>query len=178
MRIHPLALLLAFVLGVGCAEASAQWMWRDSSGRVTVSDRPPPLDVPASAIVSKPPGADHRANAPRTQNAANPASSESNSAVKPVSAVVENGSLPKDPALEARRKKAEAEVAEKRQAEEQKNAEIQRDNCRRARSNVTTLESGVRLVQNSDKGEREVMDDRARAEEMRRAREIISSNCK
>ena len=48
----------------------------------------------------------------------------------------------------------------------------------RARRSLVTLESGQRMARTNDKGEREVLDDKARAEETKRTRGIIASECK
>ena len=40
------------------------------------------------------------------------------------------------------------------------------------------MESGQRMARMNDKGEREILDDKQRAEESRRAREVIASDCK
>jgi hypothetical protein len=42
---------------------------------------------------------------------------------------------------------------------------------------MRTLDSGLRLARTNDKGEREVLDDQARADETKRTREIIAANC-
>jgi hypothetical protein len=52
------------------------------------------------------------------------------------------------------------------------------ENCRNARSQIAALESGQRIARINDKGEREVLDDKGRAEEMRRAREVANSDCR
>ena len=52
------------------------------------------------------------------------------------------------------------------------------DNCTRAQSQLRTLDSGVRLAQMNEKGERIVMDDTARASESKRARDMIEQNCR
>jgi uncharacterized protein YhdP len=83
-----------------------------------------------------------------------------------------------DPELEARRKRAEAEHAAKLKAEEDRIAAARADNCTRARSQLATLESGIRLVRANQKGEREYVDDKQRAEETQRARDAIKSDCK
>ena len=53
-----------------------------------------------------------------------------------------------------------------------------RDNCSRARSHLATLESGMRIARTNEKGEREIMDDKARADEMQRTRQIMASECR
>jgi hypothetical protein len=40
------------------------------------------------------------------------------------------------------------------------------------------MESGQRMARVNEKGEREVLDDRGRAEEMRQARSVIASDCR
>ena len=52
------------------------------------------------------------------------------------------------------------------------------ENCQRARSQQAALESGQRIARLNDKGEREVLDDKGRAEELRQAREVIASECR
>ena len=41
-----------------------------------------------------------------------------------------------------------------------------------------TLDDGLRIVRTNEKGEREYMDDKQRAEEVRRTREGLASDCK
>jgi hypothetical protein len=79
---------------------------------------------------------------------------------------------------EARRKKAEQDVADKKKADDAKIAAIRADNCARAKEQLRTLDSGIRIAWIDAKGEREVLDDTARAAEGRRARDVIASECK
>ncbi|MCA0240952.1 MAG: DUF4124 domain-containing protein [Proteobacteria bacterium] len=157
-----LALLLAL-------PAAAQWRWRDANGRVTASDRPPPREIPDKDILQRPAAA-----ARPTANAA-PANTAASAAVVAASGPA---SAPVDKDLQARKKAAEAEQQAKAKAEEQRNAAIRADNCARARSHLATLDSGQRLARINDKGEREVLDDAARAAEVRRARDVIASDCR
>lgn len=154
-----LALLLAWP-----GPADAQWKWRDRDGRITVSDLPPPKDVPEKDVLVRP-SAPVRAAAP----AAVPASAAS-AAARPAP--------PADRELEARKRAAEQERAARARADEDKQAAVRADNCRRARGQVAALESGQRMARFNDKGEREVLDDRARAEELARARAIVASDCR
>lgn len=150
--------------------ASAQWKWRDASGRITISDRPPPRDVADKDILQRP-------GAPRPTAAA--AVSEAPASTASAATTTAAASRPAgDKELEARRRAAEAQQQAKAKAEEERNAAIRAENCKRARNHLATLETGQRLARLNDKGEREVLDDRARAEETRRAREVIASECK
>jgi hypothetical protein len=164
------ALLLA---GLGLVNTSAhagmQWKWRDASGAIQYSDRPPPPGTPESAILSRPAGA--RAHAPKPADAA----SDPNAAP---SAAQPAGVKASDPELEAKRKKAEDEKAAKQKADDEKIAKQKADNCQRARNYQRTLQDGIRIVRANDKGEREVLDDKGRADEMQRTQESIQANCK
>ena len=85
---------------------------------------------------------------------------------------------PVDKELEARKRAAEAEKAAKAKAEEQRNAAVRAENCKRARQHLATMDSGQRVARINEKGEREVLDDETRAAESRRARDIIASECR
>jgi hypothetical protein len=155
-------LLLAGLALLSAQPADAQWRWRDASGRVTVSDVPPPRDIPEKDILQRPGGARPAATA-----AAVPAAS---AAPSPKPAV--------DKELEARKKAADQQQQAKAKAEEQRLAAVRAENCSRARSHLANLESGQRLARVNDKGEREFLDEAARDAEARRAREIIASDCR
>jgi hypothetical protein len=164
-----LPVILALAFAVLPMHAQAQWKWRDAQGRVTVSDRPPPQDVPAQNILSRPAGADRKDRA-----APAPAARASDAATTPVVAAAPGV----DPEIEARKKKLEQEqLAKQKEAEDRRAAEM-RDNCQRARAHMASLESGARIARPNDKGEREILDDDQRAAEMARTREAIAANCK
>lgn len=149
------------------AQAGMQWKWRDAQGAVQYSDRPPPAGTPDKDILSRPNTA---ARAPK--QAADTASAANAQPVAP------GASKPTDPELEAKRKKADDEKAAKQKAEDDKVAKQKAENCERARGYKRTLDDGIRIVRNNAKGEREFLDDKARAEEMQRTQEAISANCK
>lgn len=157
------------LIALGAAtSAHAQWKWRDANNRVQYSDLPPPNTVPESAILQRPSGARRAAPAPQfVPGASAPAATEA-AASAPTA----------DPELEARRKKAEAEKAAAKKAEDDKAAAARAENCKRARSYLQAIEEGHRMARVNDKGEREVYDDKIRAEEGKRARDVIASECK
>jgi hypothetical protein len=156
---------LTFVLLAPLAQAQ-QWMWRDKDGRVTASDRPPPRDIAEKDILQRP--------VPESRRVATVAPAAS--AAPGVAAPAATTALERE--VQARKKAAEAEQAAKSKADEERNAARKAENCRNARSNLATLESGVRIARTNDKGEREFLEDAARNEEMRRAREVIASDCR
>ena len=159
-------LLISTALALAATAAQAQWKWRDKTGQVNASDRPPPMEVPEKDILSRP-----TPEAVRRVAAAPAASAASVAAPAP-------GKGPLEREVDARKRQAEQEQAAKARAEEEKLAAQRSENCRRARGHVAALESGQRMARTNEKGEREVLDDRGRADEMRQAREVIASDCK
>jgi Domain of unknown function (DUF4124) len=170
--VRPLAALLALVAACLVAlPAEAQWKWKDKGGHVQYSDLPPPAGTPDQDILGRP-----STPARRTATVITPAAAPSASAV----AAAASGLAPRtaDPELEAKRKQAEADAAAKNKAEQQRVAALKSENCSRAKSQLTTLDSGVRITRANAQGEREYLDDKQRAEETRRTRDVISTDCK
>jgi type IV secretory pathway VirB10-like protein len=163
------ALVLASLTLLAALPADAQWKWRDKDGRITVSDRPPPREVPEKDILGRPNTAAQRAQAAA---AAAPAAGTAIAAQAsaPVTALERE--------VQARRRAAEEDKAAKMKAEEERNAARRAENCRNARNHLAALDSGQRIARMNDKGEREVLDDAARAQEAQRAREVIASDCR
>jgi type IV secretory pathway VirB10-like protein len=162
-RALPMAALIA--LAVLVSPVHAQWKWRDKDGQVNASDRPPPKDIPDKDILGRP-GTETRRSLPAP--AAAPAASAASA--PPKTAL--------DREIEARKKASEQERSAKAKAEEEHQAALRGENCRRARGQLAALESGQRIARVNERGEREVLDDKARAGEMRQAREIIASDCR
>lgn len=141
----------------------AQWKWKDANGAVQYSDRPPPAGTPDSAILSRP----HAARAMRPAPAPAPTPEASATVAAPAT----------DPALEARKKKAEEEKLARKKADDDRIAAQKSENCERARSYMRSLQDGMRIARTGPNGEREILDDRARAEEAERTQGIIANNC-
>lgn len=154
--------LLAGALALAALPAHAQWKWRDASGRVQYSDRPPPPGTPSKDILQSPIGAPAPTLIPASAPLAPPAAA--------ASAV--------DPALEAKRKQAEQAEQAQRKAEEARAAQARAENCERVRTAMRTIESGQRMSRVNDKGEREVLDDAARARELEQSRRVMASECR
>lgn len=156
------------------APAEAQWRWRDASGRVTASDRPPPKEIPDKDILSRPATPAQR----RPLATAEPASAAASGVAAASSAPAASAPSGLQAEVEARRKRTEQEQAARAKADEERLAAQRGENCRRARSHVAALESGQRMARTNERGEREVLDDRGRADEMRAARAVIASDCR
>jgi hypothetical protein len=159
------------VLGWVCCllplAASAQWQWVDNHGKKVFSDQPPPSDVPEKNIL-------RRAGVPPSRAAAAP--------VEAAPAPALEAAAPKpagvDKELEAKKKKAEAEEMARQDADAAKVAKAKAENCDRARQAKATYDSGMRVARVNASGEREILDDTARAAEQKRLQSIIQSDCK
>ena len=162
-----LTLMLMLMVALAAPAAHAQWKWRDKTGQINASDRPPPLDVPAKDILVRP-APEIRRVFPETAVPAASAASGATAATRAPAG---------DAQLEARRRAAEQEQASKAKVEEERVKAQRADNCRRARGHLAALEGGQRIARVNEKGEREVLDDRGRAEEVRQARGVIASDC-
>lgn len=167
-------LILALASGSFALTALAQWQWIDKEGRKVFSDRAPPTDIPAKNILKQP-------TTPKTLTFSSaPISTVAPSAT--ASAPEVKASTPKisgkDTELEAKKKSAEEETAAKNKAEEERLAKAKEENCKQAQKGLVTLQSGIRMSTLNAKGEREFMDDAARATEAKRLQGISDKDCK
>jgi len=160
--------------------ASAQWQWLDKDGRKVYSDRAPPSDIQEKNILKRPgnykapvaPAADAAAEADNAASA--PVAGQA--AALPASGAKPAGGLDKE--LEAKKKQLKEAEAAKRKADEERIAKAQIENCARAKQGKITFESGVRVARTNAAGEKEFMDDAARAAESKRMQAIIDRDCK
>lgn len=168
-RLTLLALTLTLAAGLGHAQAI--WKWKDKDGRIQISDRAPPNDVPARDILSQPAGASSKA----TATAPAPVADVGKAApTAPAASGVES-------ALDKKRKQDAADKASQQAAaqaaEKARVAAAKAENCSRARGHMAALESGQRMSRMNANGEREFLDDQARAAESARTRQLMDSNC-
>lgn len=158
--------------------ASAQWQWVDKDGLKVFSDRPPPSDIPDKDILKRPrqfgkvPGGPAPSALP-VPEATGTAPEAQAGATKPAGVDKELT----DKKKQSEKQAADAEAA-KRKAEEERVAKVQAENCARARQALAGISSGVRMSRTNEKGEREFLDDAARAEEARRTQAIVDQDCK
>jgi len=140
------------------------------------SDTAPPASVPDKNILKRPGGGSAPMPAPA---AVAPASTETGAA-SPAGAAPQAAApqLPTvDKELEAKKKQAEQTEAARNKAEEQRLAQARTENCNRAKQAKATLDSGVRLATTNAKGEREIMDDKARTAEAKRLDDVMRGDC-
>ena len=179
------AWLPQLVAGAACLAAltaTAQWQWLDKDGRKVYSDRAPPADILEKNIVKRPGGmakvvvkSDPVLNADGSVAvAAQPA--QTASSPQGASSVPKLSGVDKE-LMEKKKQAADAEAA-KRRAEEEKVVKAKVENCALGKQAKASLDSGVRIGRTNAQGEREIMDDAARAAETKRVQNIIDSSCK
>lgn len=164
-------LLMAALAGLGGA-ASAQWQWIDKDGHKVFSDRAPPTEIPDKNILKRP---GNRVPMVAASDAVAGEAAPAAAPALPVSAK-QAGGLDKE--LEAKKKQAQEAEAAKRKAAEEEMTKARIENCARAKTAKTTFESGVRIGRTNAAGEREIMDDAARAQELKRIDGIIARDCR
>lgn len=171
----PFHAFFAVVLAFSASGALAQWQWLDNDGRKVFSDRAPGADIPDKNILKRPAGK-RIAAATAVANAEDPAAPATAPApAMPASAAKGVGV---DKELEAKKKQAADAEAAKRKAEEDRVTKAKIENCARAKQAKTTFDSGVRVSRTNAAGEREVMDDAARATEAKRIQGVIDADCR
>lgn len=172
------SLFLTAVFALAGSVTHAQWQWTDKDGRKVFSDRAPPSDIPAKNIIKRPASATRAVDPAVSAAPANAASASSAGNNESMS----NAGIPKlrgvDKELIDKKKLAADAIAAKAKADEERAEKSRNDNCARAKSNKGVLESGVRVSQADANGERSVMDDAARAAELKRVQTAINANCK
>jgi hypothetical protein len=151
--------------------ADTLWTWRDAQGRVTISDVPPPREIPDRDIVKRPSGAAGRLPDPVPSPSAASAAAAGTAAKGATSAA----SGPE--AREARREGPPGAAASAAQSADARNAALRAEICARARRQLALIESGRRIARVDAQGGREVLDDVTIAAEVRNARQAIASEC-
>ncbi|MEY4884296.1 MAG: hypothetical protein RIS34_2150 [Pseudomonadota bacterium] len=153
--------------------ASAQWQWIDKDGHKVFSDRGPPPDILQKNILKQPGNHTKVISVATNEDAVVPAQTVSNSAGAVNTPKIASG----DKELEAKKKQATDAEAARRKADDEKLVKAKIENCARAKQAKTTFDSGVRVARTNASGEREIMDDAARAAEARRIQGIIATDC-
>lgn len=151
LRLAGASFLAAVLLAP--AAALAQYVWLDEKGVKQYSDMPPPPSVPAARILKHP--------APRS--AANAPASLNDAALPPKSLAEQNA--------EFKKRRAEQAEKEKKAEDDARLAAEKSKHCERTRSYLRALESGERIAQTDNSGERSFLSDEQRARELREARQ-------
>lgn len=164
-------LVLAIASSTLTLSALAQWQWVDNEGRKVFSDRAPPVEIKDKNIIKRPAYKLTSANQPLIETLAPSAST--------TLALINTPRLSgKDTELDSKKKKIENEEILKKKLEEEKVSKIKSDICDRARINLATLKSGIRMTSANANGEREYFDEARLAAETLRTQDIIAENCR
>lgn len=149
-----LFLSLALVSGT----CSAQWLWVDANGTKVYSDQPPPSNIPDKNVLKKP-------------NTFAPLPLEQTQSALP------NDKKDTKSAASAASSTADSKLLEAQKAQAEKQKMIKAERCKNAKKDLVALNSGVRISSFNDKGEREFMDDKKRAEEIKAKQKTLESDC-
>lgn len=175
IRRVSLAAVAGALLAAFAGTAAAQWAWKDPSGRTVYSDQPPPASIKSEQILRQP-------GATRQSYVAPPQAQATAAGDKPADKA-DAKDAPKGPKTlaereqEFRKRQQENADAEKKQAEEQARNEQKSAECERMRGYLKALEDGQRIARTDASGQREFLDDAARAKELSRVRDGLSKHC-
>ncbi len=153
MDMRRLSLLLILLL-VATTSWAQTYKWRDPSGRIQYSDTPPPAgakDVQQLRKTSPGPGS----SAPTTA-----------------------GKSLSDQDAAFRKRLVEQKEGEAKQQKAAEEEQMRARNCEQAKGQLAALDSGGRMMQFNEKGERLVLDDAGRERARADAQKAVDAWCK
>jgi hypothetical protein len=157
------ALILASTAAVISAHAET-YQWKDTNGQTVVSDIPPPASAKGRrSIGGKQPAVVSEALPEKAADTQKTAEAPKSTAEKD---------------LDFKKRQQEAREKADKQAKEQAAETEKRESCDRARRNLAALEANQPMTAYDDKGERKLMDNTLREQEMERARRFMAESCK
>ena len=171
------ALAVATLAALYASGAVGQWAWKEDSGRVVYSDRPPPANIKSTQILRQPTVV---APAPAPQPATPGGAAADGERPTASPAAPSASSTPKSVAerdMEFRKRQQERADSERKAQEEQQKSAAKAADCERSRGYLRSLEDGVRISRTDASGNREILDDAQRATEMERTRKTIQQVC-
>lgn len=138
------------VLFAAVAAHAQIYKWQDENNKTVISDRPPVGKVREQKKIEA------------------EASAASGEPAKQAA----------DREMEFRKRQKESQDAAEKGEKEQRAAAERKTQCESARSSLQVLESGERVSMRDKKGERYIIDDAQREQEIARARKSVEANCK
>ena len=138
------------VLFAAVAAHAQIYKWQDENNKTVISDRPPVGKVREQKKIE--------AEAPVASG--------------------EPAKQAADREMEFRKRQKESQDAAEKGEKEQSAAAERKTQCESARSSLQVLESGERVSMRDKKGERYIIDDAQREQEIARARKSVEANCK
>lgn len=174
------ALPLLLALAAPALPSHAQYMWLDEKGMKQLSDQPPPPSVPQNRILKQPRGQAGPTSIPAgppTAPAA-PADGAAPDAADPAQPKAKRPPTLAERNADFAKRKAESQEAEQKAAQEAARKAEQAANCDSARSNQAALDSGTRMTEFDQNGQRVFLSDEQRAERSRRNQKILAQCAK
>jgi hypothetical protein len=168
------ALAIATVAAVYVSGAAGQWAWKEDSGRVVYSDRPPPANIKSTQILRQPAVA-APTPAPQPVAPGGAAADGERPAAAPTASSAPKSIAERD--MEFRKRQQERADGDRKAQEEQQKSAAKAAECERARGYLRSLEDGVRISRTDASGNREYLDDAQRAAESERTRKAIQQLC-
>lgn len=175
MNHYRTASIAALMLGLATLPAlsQAQYMWLDEKGLKQLSDQPPPPSVPQNRILKQPRGQGALPVA-TTATTAQDGAAASESAPEAPEAKVKRPPTLADRNADFAKRKAESQAAEQKASEESTRKAEQASNCAAARADKAALDSGSRISQYGQDGQRSFLSDEQRAERSKRNQKILA----
>jgi len=153
---------LIFALGIASTAAvisahAQTYQWKDSAGRTVISDTPPPGNARDARKLG--------GGAPITSGSPAPKTAEA-----PKSFAEQD--------MEFKKRQLDASEKADKEAKEKAAADSRKENCERAKGQLTVLESGRRVANVDANGERRFLEDAERQKEIERTRKYVAEACK
>jgi type IV secretory pathway VirB10-like protein len=147
--------------------AQAQYVWVDDKGVRHFSDQPPPASTPASKILKapgKPSVSELLQEKPAEPAPEKAAAASSQQAHQPTLAERD---------AQYRKREQERARSEAKEAEEARHKKAQAENCDSARRYKALLDTGIRVADADEHGERRFISDEERAQRVAKANKVI-----
>jgi hypothetical protein len=142
-------LLLILCLGFSLTASAEVYKWKDAAGHVHYSDQPPSDNTTA---VKSAPGQSEQAVASQRELA--------------------------DKDLAFKKRQEDAAKAKEKADKEAEAARIKRENCERARSNLTAMSGNRRIYKTDPNGQRQYMDEQQKADARAMSEKAVTENCR
>ncbi len=153
----PLIFAFCVLSTVAAISAQAQtYQWKDSNGRTVISDTPPPGSARTKQVIGSSPPTTTQGDAEKAKDA-------------PTTTA--------DKDADFRKRQKEAKEKADKEAKEQALAAEKREACERSRRNLAALESNQPVATPDETGQRQVLDNSQREQEIERARKIMAETC-
>ncbi len=170
MNLLPLlsALAIAAVLP-GAAHAQVNKCVDPATGKTTYLQTPCPSNTRSQTVRKAAPAPAPAATSTSAGNQGDSAKAAGKAAGPKTAAELEQ---------DFRKRRQEQDDVRKKDAEKLTQAKVKEDNCRNARTQLVTIESGVRQARVNEKGERIFLEDAQVEQEKARARSAVDQWCK